>query len=103
LGKYGKNIVMDESFALIVPRNLNPAAVAPLLCAGITTYSSLKHWKVGPGKRIGVIGLSELGHIALKFSHAFGKKTAQFTRSSSKIADAKRLGANEVILTKEIN
>jgi uncharacterized zinc-type alcohol dehydrogenase-like protein len=68
LGGYGENIVVDEAFVLIVPRNLNPAAVAPLLCAGITTYSPLKHWKVGPGKTIGVIGLGGLGHMALKIS-----------------------------------
>jgi uncharacterized zinc-type alcohol dehydrogenase-like protein len=95
--------VVDEAFVLIVPRNLNPAAVAPLLCAGITTYSPLKHWKAGPGKMIGVIGLGGLGHMALKFSHAFGAKTVQFTRSPAKIEDAKRLGADEVILTKEPN
>jgi uncharacterized zinc-type alcohol dehydrogenase-like protein len=102
-GGYGENIVVDEAFVLIVPRNLNPAAVAPLLCAGITTYSPLKHWKAGPGKMIGVIGLGGLGHMALKFSHAFGAKTVQFTRSPAKIEDAKRLGADEVILTKEPN
>jgi uncharacterized zinc-type alcohol dehydrogenase-like protein len=102
-GGYGENIVVDEAFVLIVPRNLNPAAVAPLLCAGITTYSPLRHWKAGPGKVIGVIGLGGLGHMALKFSHAFGAKTVQFTRSAAKIEDAKRLGADEVILTKEPN
>jgi uncharacterized zinc-type alcohol dehydrogenase-like protein len=102
-GGYGENIVVDEAFVLIVPRNLNPAAVAPLLCAGITTYSPLKHWKAGPEKMIGVIGLGGLGHMALKFSHAFGAKTVQFTRSPAKIEDAKRLGADEVILTKEPN
>jgi uncharacterized zinc-type alcohol dehydrogenase-like protein len=102
-GGYGENIVVDEAFVLIVPRNLNPAAVAPLLCAGITTYSPLKHWRAGPGKMIGVIGLGGLGHMALKFSHAFGAKTVQFTRSLAKIEDAKRLGADEVILTKEPN
>jgi uncharacterized zinc-type alcohol dehydrogenase-like protein len=102
-GGYGENIVADEAFVLTVPRNLNAAAVAPLLCAGITTYSPLKHWNVGPGKRIGVIGLGGLGHMALKFSHAFGANTVQFTRSPSKVEDAKRLGADEVILTKEPN
>jgi uncharacterized zinc-type alcohol dehydrogenase-like protein len=77
------------------------AAAAPLLCAGITTYSPLKHWQAGPGKKVGVIGLGGLGHMALKFSHAFGAKTVQFTTSAGKIDDAKKLGADEVILTRE--
>ena len=100
-GGYGNNIVADEAFVLTVPKNLDPAAAAPLLCAGITTYSPLKHWKAGPGKKIGVIGLGGLGHMALKFSHAFGAHTVQFTTSPSKVEDAKKLGADEVILTKE--
>ena len=99
-GGYADNIVADEAFVLKVPSNLDPAATAPLLCAGITTYSPLKHWKAGPGKKIGVIGLGGLGHMALKFSHAFGATTVQFTTSPSKIEDAKKLGADEVILTK---
>ncbi len=102
-GGYGNHIVLDESFALHVPSNLDPAAVAPLLCAGITTYSPLRHWGAGPGKKIGIIGLGGLGHMALKFSHAFGAHTVQFTTSKSKIEDAKRLGADEVILTKAEN
>ena len=100
-GGYGNNIVADEEFVLTVPKNLDPAAAAPLLCAGITTYSPLKHWKAGPGKKIGVVGLGGLGHMALKFSHAFGAHTVQFTTSPSKVEDAKKLGADEVILTKE--
>jgi uncharacterized zinc-type alcohol dehydrogenase-like protein len=100
-GGYGNHIVLDEDFALSVPANLDPAAAAPLLCAGITTYSPLKHWNAGPGKKVGVIGLGGLGHMALKFSHAFGAHTVQFTTSASKIEDAKKLGADEVILTKE--
>ncbi len=100
-GGYADNIVADEAFILKIPANLNPAATAPLLCAGITTYSPLKHWEAGPGKKIGVVGLGGLGHMALKFSHAFGAKTVQFTTSPSKIEDAKKLGADEVILTKE--
>jgi uncharacterized zinc-type alcohol dehydrogenase-like protein len=100
-GGYGEHIVLDEAFALTVPKNLDPAAVAPLLCAGITTYSPLKHWNAGPGKTIGIIGLGGLGHMALKFSHAFGAHTVQFTTSTNKIEDAKRLGADEVILTTE--
>ncbi len=99
-GGYGNNIVADEAFVLRVPANLDPAATAPLLCAGITTYSPLKHWKAGPGKKIGIVGLGGLGHMALKFSHAFGATTVQFTTSPSKVEDAKKLGADEVILTK---
>jgi uncharacterized zinc-type alcohol dehydrogenase-like protein len=102
-GGYGNHIVADESFVLRVPANLDPAAAAPLLCAGITTYSPLKHWQAGPGKKVGVIGLGGLGHMALKFSHAFGAHTVLFTTSKSKIEDAKRLGADEVTLTKEPN
>ncbi len=100
-GGYGNHIVLDEDFALSVPANLDPAAAAPLLCAGITTYSPLKHWNAGPGKKVGIIGLGGLGHMALKFSHAFGAHTVQFTTSTSKVEDAKKLGADEVILTKE--
>ncbi len=102
-GGYGNHLVLDESFALHVPSNLDPAAAAPLLCAGITTYSPLKHWNVGPGKTVGVVGLGGLGHMGLKFSHAFGAKTVQFTTSKNKIDDAKKLGADEVILTSEEN
>jgi uncharacterized zinc-type alcohol dehydrogenase-like protein len=102
-GGYGENIVADEDFVLKMPSNLDAAAAAPLLCAGITTYSPLKHWKAGPGKKIGVIGLGGLGHMALKFSHAFGAATLQFTTSSAKVEDAKKLGADEVILTREPN
>jgi alcohol dehydrogenase (NADP+) len=102
-GGYGNHIVLDEAFALHVPPNLDLAAAAPLLCAGITTYSPLKHWGAGPGKKIGIVGLGGLGHMALKFSHAFGAHTVQFTTSPSKIEDAKKLGADEVVLTKEAN
>ena len=102
-GGYADNIVCDEDFVLKVPMNLDPAAAAPLLCAGITTYSPLKHWNVGPGSKVGVIGLGGLGHMALKFSHAFGAHTVQFTTSENKIEDAKRLGADEVVLTKQRN
>jgi uncharacterized zinc-type alcohol dehydrogenase-like protein len=100
-GGYANHIVLDEAFALHVPSSLDPAAAAPLLCAGITTYSPLKHWGAGPGKKIGIVGLGGLGHMALKFSHAFGAHTVQFTTSANKIEDAKKLGADEVILTKE--
>lgn len=100
-GGYGDHIVLDEAYALHVPANLDPAGAAPLLCAGITTYSPLKHWGAGPGKTIGIVGLGGLGHMALKFSHAFGARTVQFTTSANKIEDAKKLGADEVILTKD--
>jgi len=100
-GGYGNHIVVDEGFVLSIPKNLDAAAAAPLLCAGITTYSPLKHWNAGPGKKVGIVGLGGLGHMGLKFSHAFGAKTVLFTTSASKIEDAKKLGADEVILTKE--
>lgn len=102
-GGYADHIVAEEGFVLKVPANLDFAATAPLLCAGITTYSPLKHWQAGPGKKVGVIGLGGLGHMALKFSHAFGAKTVQFTTSKTKVEDAKKLGADAVILTKEPN
>ena len=102
-GGYGDHITLMEDFALKVPSNLDPAATAPLLCAGITTYSPLKHWKAGPGKTVGIVGLGGLGHMGLKFSHAFGANTVLFTTSANKVEDAKRLGADDVILTKEAN
>ena len=80
---------------------LELAAVAPLLCAGITTYSPLRHWKVGKGSKVGVVGLGGLGHMGLKFAHSFGAHVVQFTTSESKIADAQRLGADEVVITKD--
>lgn len=100
-GGYADHIVADEAYVLKVPAGLDPAGAAPLLCAGITTYSPLKHWGAGPGKKVGVVGLGGLGHMGLKFSHAFGAKTVQFTTSAGKIDDAKKLGADEVILTRE--
>lgn len=100
-GGYSNKIVVDEAYTLKVPAGLDLAAAAPLLCAGITTYSPLKHWDVGPGKKVGVVGLGGLGHLALKFSHAMGAETVQFTTSVGKIEDAKRLGADEVVLTKK--
>ncbi len=100
-GGYSNNIVTDEHFVHRVSQKLNPAGVAPLLCAGITTYSPLRHWKAGPNKKVGIIGLGGLGHMGLKFSHSFGAHTVQFTTSESKIADAKRLGADEVVISKD--
>jgi uncharacterized zinc-type alcohol dehydrogenase-like protein len=99
MGGYSNNYVVDERFALSVPANLELAGVAPLLCAGITTYSPLRHWKVGPGMKVGIIGLGGLGHMALKFAHSFGAHTVQLTTSPKKKEDALRLGADEVVVS----
>ncbi len=99
-GGYSNNIVVDERYVLSVSPKLNLAAVAPLLCAGITTYSPLRHWKVGKDSKVGIIGLGGLGHMGLKFAHSFGAHVVQFTTSESKIEDAKKLGAHEVVVTK---
>lgn len=101
MGGYSNNYVVDERFAHFVPENLDLAGVAPLLCAGITTYSPLRHWNVGPGKKVGVVGLGGLGHMALKFAHSFGAHVVQFTTSLNKKEDALRLGADEVVLSKD--
>jgi len=98
-GGYSSQIVVDEAFTLHISDKLDPAAAAPLLCAGITTYSPLKHWKVGKGSKVGVVGLGGLGHMALKLAHAFGATVVQFTTSESKREDAMRLGADEVVLS----
>jgi uncharacterized zinc-type alcohol dehydrogenase-like protein len=100
-GGYSNNIVTDEHFVHAVSTKLDPAGVAPLLCAGITTYSPLRHWNVGPGQKVGVVGLGGLGHMALKFAHSFGAHVVQFTTSASKIEDAKRLGADDVVISKD--
>lgn len=99
-GGYSEKVVVDEAFVLKVPGNLDPAAAAPLLCAGITTYSPLRHWKVGPGQKVGIVGLGGLGHMGVKFAHAFGAHTVLFTTSPGKIEDGKRLGADEVVISK---
>jgi uncharacterized zinc-type alcohol dehydrogenase-like protein len=99
-GGYSKEIVVDEAYVFHVPVNLDAAAVAPLMCAGITTYSPLMHWKVGPGQKVGIVGLGGLGHMALKIAHALGAHVALFTTSPSKAADARRLGADEVIISR---
>ncbi|MGA9072326.1 MAG: NAD(P)-dependent alcohol dehydrogenase, partial [Terracidiphilus sp.] len=99
MGGYSNNYVVDERFAHTVPANLDLAAVAPLLCAGITTYSPLRHWKVGPGMKVGIVGLGGLGHMALKFAHSFGAHTVQFTTNLRKKEDALKLGADEVVLS----
>ncbi len=100
-GGYSNNIVVDEAFTLRIPDALELAAVAPLLCAGITTYSPLRHWKIGAGQKVGVVGLGGLGHMALKFAKAFGAHVVQFTTSESKVDDALRLGADAVVLSND--
>ena len=100
-GGYSNNIVVKEHYVHTVAESLDLADSAPLLCAGITTYSPLRHWNVGPNSKVGVIGLGGLGHMGLKFAHAFGAHVVQFTTSESKIDDAKRLGADEVVITKD--
>jgi alcohol dehydrogenase (NADP+) len=99
MGGYANNYVVDERFAHTIPANLDLAAVAPLLCAGITTYSPLRHWQVGPDKKVGIVGLGGLGHMALKFAHSFGAHVIQFTTNLRKKDDALRLGADEVVLS----
>ena len=100
-GGYSQNIVVDEAFVLRVNENADLAGTAPLLCAGITTYSPMRHWNVGPGQKVGVVGLGGLGHMAVKFANAFGAHVVLFTTSPDKTADAKRLGAHEVVLSKD--
>jgi len=103
MGGYSNNYVVDERFAHTVPDNLDLAAVAPLLCAGITTYSPLRHWNAGPGKKVGIVGLGGLGHMGLKFAHSFGAHVVQLTTSRKKKEDALKLGANEVVLSTDEN
>jgi alcohol dehydrogenase (NADP+) len=102
-GGYSEKIVVDENFVLRVPENLDLAAAAPLLCAGITTWSPLKHWQAGPGKRVGVVGIGGLGHMAIKLAKAMGAHVVVFTTSVGKTEDAQRLGADEVVLSKDQN
>jgi alcohol dehydrogenase (NADP+) len=102
-GGYSDSVVVDEAFVLRVRDGVNLAATAPLLCAGITTYSPLRHWKVGPGQKVGVVGLGGLGHMALKLARAMGAHVVQFTTSANKVEDALRLGAHEVVLSKDAN
>jgi alcohol dehydrogenase (NADP+) len=100
-GGYSKTIVVDQDFVLRVSDKLPPAASAPLLCAGITTYSPMRRMKIAPGQKVGVVGLGGLGHMAVKFADAFGTEVVLFTTSPDKTADAKRLGADEVVLSKD--
>jgi uncharacterized zinc-type alcohol dehydrogenase-like protein len=98
-GGYSQSIVVDEAFVLRVPGGMNLAATAPLLCAGITTYSPLRHWKVGKGQKVGIVGLGGLGHMGVKLANAMGAYVALFTTSRGKTGDATRLGAHEVIVS----
>lgn len=102
-GGYSSSILVDEHFTLKVPTNLNLAGVAPLLCAGITTYSPIRRWGEIKGKKVGVVGLGGLGHMGVKFAHAFGAHTVVLTTSAGKKEDAFRLGADEVIVTRDAN
>lgn len=99
-GGYSESIVVKEHFVLHVPSNLSLAGVAPLLCAGITTYSPMRHWGVTKGKKVGVVGLGGLGHMAVKFAHALGAHVVVFTTSPNKKDDALRLGADEVVISR---
>src|SRR5450631_3343532 len=99
-GGYSESVVVKEHFVLRVPSNLNLAGTAPLLCAGITTYSPMRHWGVTKGKKVGVVGLGGLGHMGVKFAHALGAHTVVFTTSPGKKDDAIRLGADEVVISR---
>lgn len=100
-GGYSDKITVDQHFVLHIPENLDPAASAPLLCAGITTYSPLKHWQVGQGQKVGIIGLGGLGHMGVKFARAMGAHVVMITTSPEKGTDAQNLGAHEVLLSKD--
>jgi len=103
LGGYSEKIIVDERFILRIPTNLDLASAAPLLCAGITTFSPLRHWGVKAGQKVGVVGLGGLGHMCVKLAHAFGAHVAVFTTSPDKKEDAMRLGADEVVLSRNAN
>ena len=100
-GGYSKSIVVDQDFVFRLSDKLDMASAAPLLCAGITTWSPLRRWKVGRGQKVGVVGLGGLGHMAVQFANAFGAEVTLFTTSEKKMADAKRLGAHEVVISKD--
>ena len=102
-GGYSDSVVVDQRFVLRVPSNLNLAGAAPLLCAGITTYSPMRHWGAAKGKKVGVVGLGGLGHMGVKFAHALGAHVVVFTTSPGKKEDALRLGANEVVVSRNAN
>ena len=98
-GGFSESIITDENYVLHVPETLDPAATAPLLCAGITVYSPLKHWQAVPGKKVCILGIGGLGHLAIKIAKAMGAHVVVFTTSPSKVKDAKRLGADEAVLS----
>jgi uncharacterized zinc-type alcohol dehydrogenase-like protein len=100
-GGYSTSVTVTEDFVLRVASSLDPAAAAPLLCAGITTYSPLRQWGAGPGKKVGIVGLGGLGHMGVKFAHAMGAETVLFTTSANKVADGLRLGASAVVISKD--
>jgi uncharacterized zinc-type alcohol dehydrogenase-like protein len=100
-GGYSTQIVVDENYTLKIPEGLDPAGAAPLLCAGITTYSPLRHWRAGPGKKVGVVGIGGLGHMGLKLARAMGAEVTVFSTSPSKEGDARGLGAHHFVVTKE--
>jgi uncharacterized zinc-type alcohol dehydrogenase-like protein len=102
-GGYSASIVVDDRFVLRVPSNLKLAGAAPLLCAGITTYSPMRRWGVTKGKKVGVVGLGGLGHMGVKFAHALGAHVVVFTTSPSKKDDARRLGADDVVVSRDAN
>src|ERR1700677_1983460 len=102
-GGYSDGVVVDQKFVFKVPANLDPAGVAPLLCAGITTFSPLHHWGVTKGKKVGIVGLGGLGHMGVKFAHALGAHVVLFTTSPNKRDDGLRLGADEVIVSRDAN
>src|ERR1700757_5487982 len=102
-GGYSDSVVVDQRFVLKVPSNLELAGAAPLLCAGITTYSPMRHWGVTKGKKVGVVGLGGLGHMGVKFAHALGAHVVLFTTSPGKKDDALRLGADEVVISRNAN
>jgi alcohol dehydrogenase (NADP+) len=100
-GGYSDTIVVDQDFVLRIPEGMDPAAAAPLLCAGITTYSPLRWWEVGPGKTVAIVGLGGLGHMGVKLARAMGADVTVFTTSPDKIEDAKRLGAHAVVISRD--
>src|SRR3954464_6246206 len=102
-GGYSDSIVVDEKYVLRAPGNLDLAGVAPLLCAGITTYSPLRHWGITTGKKVGIVGLGGLGHMGVKLAHAMGAHVVVFSTSPNKKDDALRLGADEVVISRHAN
>lgn len=103
LGGYAQTYICDETYTLHIPETLDPAAAAPLLCAGITVYSPFKHWNVGSGTKVGILGIGGLGHVAIKIAKALGAHVTILTTSPAKVEDAKRLGADNALLTKDTN